>query len=382
MRLKAPQNETTEDQGLLRDQAGATMVMGIFMAMLLVGLIYYVWGIGDAVMVRERMQDASDTAAFSAAVIHARGMNLISLMNMIMAALAVVGATLTVIGNMLSFATTAAAFVCAFCGPWCGSCCDACPHAVRHGLEYVEELAVDLAVGYAVEGLMEGLHAFCLGLRVGVPLSAQAKVQSYADVYAPVTENSVMLPLRPELPVEDDFDNWACDEKVAPYVYILSPTMVWLWGHSSIYMGAGIVYGISTVPTESRYYCQFGYFQRVTSDAQEMGNDEYQLQAYMLGDHDLEWTQEGVGAANWGIDEEAGARYTDIAAFGDVSFAQAEFMFDDPEDDWREWMWAMNWRARLRRWRESAAGSGGVGSALGGLSGVLGGGGMDEAVVH
>ena len=99
MRLKAPQNETSEDQGLLRDQAGATMVMGIFMAMLLVGLIYYVWGIGDAVMVRERMQDASDTASFSAAVIHARGMNLISLMNMIMAALAVVGATLTVIGS-------------------------------------------------------------------------------------------------------------------------------------------------------------------------------------------------------------------------------------------------------------------------------------------
>ena len=38
----------------------------------------------------ERMQDASDTAAFSAAVIHARGMNMLALLNMIMAALAIV----------------------------------------------------------------------------------------------------------------------------------------------------------------------------------------------------------------------------------------------------------------------------------------------------
>lgn len=380
MRLKAPQE--TEETGLIRDQAGATMVMGIFMAMLLCGLIYYIWGIGDAVMVRERMQDASDTAAFSAAVIHARGMNLIALMNMIMAALSVVAATLAVITNMLSFATTAAAFVCAFCGPYCGSCCDACPHAVRHGIEWAEAYATYLVVYEAVYAANEGMHGFALGLRTGIPLAAQSKVQAYADVYAPVTENAVMLPLRPELPVEDDYDNWACDEKVAPYVAILSPVMVWLWGHSSIYLGAGIVYGETTVISESREWCQFGFFQRVTDAAQEMGNDEYQLQAYMLGDHDLEWTQEGVMAANWGMEDGAGEIYTDLAGFGDVSFAQAEFMFDDPEDDWREWMWAMNWRARLRRWRMSAAGSGGVGSALGGLSGTIGGGGMDEAVVH
>ena len=64
MRLKT---EEARPKGLLTDQAGATMVMGVFIAVMLVGMIYYVWGIGDVILHRERMQDASDTAAFSAA---------------------------------------------------------------------------------------------------------------------------------------------------------------------------------------------------------------------------------------------------------------------------------------------------------------------------
>ncbi len=375
MRLTARQER---EPRLVADQAGATMVMGVFMAVLLVGLIYYVWGIGDAVMFRERMQDASDTAAFSAAVVHARGMNLIALMNMIMAALSVVAATVAVISNMLGFATAAATFVCSLC--W--SFCDACAHAIEHGVEWGIAETIDAFTYEAVYGLNEGMHAYAMGLRVGVPLAAQARVQRYAEFYDPVTDNGVMLPIRPELPVEDDMDTWACNEKVAPYVAILAPINARLWSHNSVYQGVGIAFGMTTVISESQVWCQFGFFQRVTDAAQEQGNDEYQVQAYMLGEHDLAWTQTGVAVATWGEGDEVGGMYSDLAEFGDLSFAQAEFMFDDEEDDWREWMWAMNWRARLRRFRTSAAGPGGVGAALSGLSGALPGGGLDETVVH
>src|SRR5688572_27726629 len=108
LKLKRRESEASRVRrrtgGLLSDQGGATMVMGVFIAVLLVGMIYYVWGIGDAIMHRERMQDASDTAAFSAAVIHARGMNMLALINMIMAALAMVAATMAVIAAMIGYA--------------------------------------------------------------------------------------------------------------------------------------------------------------------------------------------------------------------------------------------------------------------------------------
>ncbi len=154
MRLKAPEQSSSGGKGLFNDRAGATMVMGVFMAALLVGMIYYVWGVGDAVMHRERMQDASDTAAFSAAVIHARGMNMLALINMVMAALAIVAATMATIAAMIGYAFAAATLVCSFCGPWCGWCCSQCPIAARHGREWRAASSradsVDLAVTAAM----------------------------------------------------------------------------------------------------------------------------------------------------------------------------------------------------------------------------------------
>ncbi len=89
----------------LRDERGAIMVMGIFMCACLVGALWYLAGIGDALLLRERVQEAADAAAFSGAALHARGMNLIVLINLVMAcilgirvALKVVQLTLVILG--------------------------------------------------------------------------------------------------------------------------------------------------------------------------------------------------------------------------------------------------------------------------------------------
>ena len=60
------------------------MVMGIFMCSCLVGALWYLAGIGDAILYRERLQEAADAMAFSDAALHARGMNLLVLINLIM----------------------------------------------------------------------------------------------------------------------------------------------------------------------------------------------------------------------------------------------------------------------------------------------------------
>ena len=63
---------------------GAVMVMGVFMAVGLVGAVWYVIGLGDALIYRDHVQEAADSVAFSAAVVHARGMNFIAAVNLIM----------------------------------------------------------------------------------------------------------------------------------------------------------------------------------------------------------------------------------------------------------------------------------------------------------
>jgi hypothetical protein len=69
---------------VLRDERGAVMVMGLLFACFLAGALWYVIGIGDVILFRDRMQEAADAAAFSAAVVHARGMNFIVICNLLL----------------------------------------------------------------------------------------------------------------------------------------------------------------------------------------------------------------------------------------------------------------------------------------------------------
>jgi hypothetical protein len=72
-------------QRFLRDDDGAVMVVGAFMAILAVGLLYHLAGIGETVLYQERLQDAADTSAFAAAATHARAMNALAVVNASMA---------------------------------------------------------------------------------------------------------------------------------------------------------------------------------------------------------------------------------------------------------------------------------------------------------
>jgi hypothetical protein len=68
------------------DDRGAVVVMTLFATTFLVGLIWYLVGVGDALVFHERLQDGADAVAFAPSVLHARGMNLIALVNLVMAA--------------------------------------------------------------------------------------------------------------------------------------------------------------------------------------------------------------------------------------------------------------------------------------------------------
>ncbi|HEY2514073.1 MAG TPA: hypothetical protein VGI39_24570 [Polyangiaceae bacterium] len=90
-------SERAPSAGLVRDERGAIMVMGIFMCAILAGALWYVAGIGDAIVFRERMQEAADSVTFSGAIIDARGMNIIVLINLLMASILAIRVAIRVI---------------------------------------------------------------------------------------------------------------------------------------------------------------------------------------------------------------------------------------------------------------------------------------------
>lgn len=58
------------------------MLLGLFMAVFLVGLLYHVISIGQSITYKEKLQDVADSSAFTAGASYARSMNLIGLMNL------------------------------------------------------------------------------------------------------------------------------------------------------------------------------------------------------------------------------------------------------------------------------------------------------------
>lgn len=92
-----------ERGGLRSDTQGAVMFMGLFMACFLAGALWSLVGIGDAIVHRELAQEAADSAAFSSAVVHAKGMNLISFLNLFMFMVTFIYLVLCVIVDVLLF---------------------------------------------------------------------------------------------------------------------------------------------------------------------------------------------------------------------------------------------------------------------------------------
>lgn len=116
---------------LHRDDSGAVMVVAVAFSLVIVGMVWAVLGTGYRIEMKEGAQSSADAAAFTAAVIRAKGMNIIAFLNLILAV--VMG--MVVMAQLLPIAAlTAAIFITAVaagCGPWCISCCEWIPSAIN-----------------------------------------------------------------------------------------------------------------------------------------------------------------------------------------------------------------------------------------------------------
>lgn len=182
------------------------MVIGVFIAIVLVGLLFYVAGVGNIVFRRERMQDAADAVALATAIGHARGMNLIVFINLVMAALVAILLALKLIELLLTGLMLILAAISWLVPP----AATAIPivNEARTIVKDVHDAARDI-----IDNVLIGLNMAERAIAWVTPLEsvtmAGAKV---TEKYGNVVDFAVAVPTRVNLPVENDKYDTLCDK--------------------------------------------------------------------------------------------------------------------------------------------------------------------------
>jgi hypothetical protein len=233
---------------LVADDRGAILVLGIFMCTCLAGLLWYLAGIGDAIIFRERMQEAADAGGFSGAVLLARGMNLIVLLNMIMAcilAIRVALKTLVLICGILGGIFMGLALI-----PFC------------EGFAVPGEFLLNTATQLnnacnnmrdALNQAIRAMHTVQKALKWAVPPASIFGAGMVGAKYQPM----VIVPLlavspgstTKGLPIEDDTPDKLCEKA----------------GQAVIWMIFKIVPGLDAIPWQDKFADMFGKVARAGS---------------------------------------------------------------------------------------------------------------------
>jgi hypothetical protein len=137
-------------KSLLEDNRGAVMLIGLFMATFLIGSMWFMKGLGDAMVFKDRMQEGADHAVFSASAVNARGMNLIAVINIIMYVLVIIHCVIAVL-KWAAIACSASVVLCEVC----------CPAA--EALEQAENLYDDTVIDIGLPALSIAGTAAAIG---------------------------------------------------------------------------------------------------------------------------------------------------------------------------------------------------------------------------
>jgi hypothetical protein len=321
--------------------------MGVFMAVLMVAFIHYVKGIGDAIVFRERMQDAADSAAFAAATVHARGMNLVALIN-----IATVGTLATVAATrlMYSYLAPATALLAALQAPGQKPGIDAAGAA---GLARYESLERPLF------RILSAGHTAASAIATAIPLAAEERAMGVAaGAFQPAVEGAFAYPrFRARLPVEDSTVDELAVRAGPPSVPLaIAPFRPFpvATGFASARPGevaasavaqTRAMIGEEVTPENALIMVP----QRLSGSA-VLGGERLQLRVVVGGHFDFALSERGVDLASWGQTEEVGQNQKRLMALSRISMAQAEY-YHAGSGGRDEWLWSQSWRARLRRVR-------------------------------
>ncbi len=351
-----------ERKHLIGDQDGGIIIAAIFATAFLVGILYMLVGAGTAMQHGELMQDGADAAAFSAAQIHAKAMNMIALMNMVkLSAIAVLIAP-----PSIGYGTYKAA-------KWIKK---RKHRRILYGwtlpfLYYLGALAA-IAYAQALSRMPKIIDAADKAQKVlsskQLPAITERLVNTHIlPTFTPpiryysVTKNSVA--------VEQENIIEMC-VRVYPYAYGIVKKAFKTIPSGKI-RKKGRNYAKHVIPGFCLAHAKPGY---TIKGGAKPGDEHFQVRAYAIGDDLSTLGERGVNVANWGKSQGADSLSVLRDQLSRMSFAQAEYYYDGPVLE-SQAMWTMKWRARLRRF--SGSGKGCVGTACGLVFGR-----MKWAIVH
>ncbi len=191
---------------LMKSDSGAVMVMATFVAVFMVALVYHVAGVGHAAIEQQVVQDAADSVAYSSAAAKARGMNIIALINLVMAAVMSILVALRVLQAILTVAIVVVGVACVVTqGAACGAMVP-----LGKALDKVMDIADD--VEPRIKDVLEGLEKASNAVSKTVPVLAEAEAVyiSTRAVYDPV-EIGFAWPIMDELPVKEGSFEELCE---------------------------------------------------------------------------------------------------------------------------------------------------------------------------
>ncbi|WP_394829559.1 hypothetical protein [Pendulispora albinea] len=386
---------------LVGDDKGAIMIMGLFMSISLIGALWFILGIANAIIIRDTAMEAADHAVFSAATVHARGMNYISALNLIMFALTIVYVLFCLIADTL---IAIAAVMLWGKVPFLGCIGVPGPNAVIGAPACrIGHTIADVGSKYAggIDPVMKALGALETVIQMGFPAVAEVSSFTIAEKYK-IEANTValkgvlitpaLIPVKSinqsdkpiGLPVYAEKNDYLCDRsfnvvKDLVYTYIPAPIS------SIIGQVLNLIKGyIGFLPVKRSVWdprslmgigCDGKPFNRkdihlVSQDAKvKNGSDYFQMWSLIINAKDNE---NGRYEQRVSMSKNKGKSTESQPPKKRIYYAQAEYYFDCTKDwknkecydkELREASFNMNWRARLRRVRAPSFGNNFLGQA-------------------
>jgi len=325
-------------RSLAADQSGAVLVIGLFAAALLIGVVYFLLGIGDTLYHTERMQDAADSGAYALGVLHARAMNLVALLNMVeLSAVAILSALLAIMAAALStIGWISSNYYRLIVYGW------TIPSLV---IVFIQAASAYSSAESELNEILQAANRAQQVLKDELPYIADIKADELVtDNYGPPVQAGYSWPIR-SLPIEDGTVIEECI-RAFPYAYTLAHYAFRDVPESSIRSRAR-GYAAGYIPI----FCLIlgENAQRLEDDA-DLGGEDFQLRSFVFGGPLRGLGESGVKTATWRADESGGAITDTRDVMSRFSFAQAEYYFDGPWPQF-EMLWHMDWRARMRRFR-------------------------------
>ena len=367
---------------LAADERGAMMIISIFMAMLVVAMLYYVAGIGETIVYRERLQDASDSAVMAGAVNFARTMNIVALMNVVMASVLAVSVIFSIAAKGIDIGQGEASAACAASWGSCTVCCSAAIcliPAIFDGCDAHDE-AQDIAkdVAEATDDAQRGVLDWVQVASVAA--SGEVGLRHY-DGFA-YTLGYGQAP-----PVEVDRSPRTTCGKItsggaavevgalaAATAFEIARNSGCGFSESGFAAAGAVQAALGMGPICRREFRAVRARPKRIKNGVNMGGGEFQFRAGAYAQGDVNPVTNGkhderVGIALWDTTADSVADSRALRTVSNLSVAQSEYYLAMDESDRLEWLWHMKWRARLRRFQ--------AGGGLNPFSGAL-----NSLVIH